>query len=350
MNAFQSELIPFRSSKLLGERLRFERCTWVSFSPDALYRVLTEDPISRVVEENSYSAYRALLAWDRSETSGSRMQQKTRADLEELFEPARTRGGVKFTIDYLDAMPVGLGLPWRLTRMSYWRLASRFQRRLLTRLAYYERAAAKLDRIEMARRADAVPALLRQGILYWHNTTLGMTGHAAMLLDATLHHLAWIDEEWGTTHGYPAANALVSLANPKRRVMRHWFDILQKSTRSTNLLELHQLLLRRGARIHGNAITHGRLKKWASSSDLLPFESARVLLTACFGEAASERPETRLLWAAKLLTFLTEMVRGFSAEPVAPLVAQRFLHERLLQIQEELRATKGASAKSLFFL
>lgn len=350
-NPFQSELAPVRPSSLLGDRLRFERCTWVSFSPDALFRVIAESTFNRLLEENSYKGYRALLAWAHSVESGSQMQQGTRKNLDELFAIVTSRGGVKVTAEDFRRMTPGLSMPWRLTRFSFWRGSTRLGRRLLTRLAYYERAAVRLNRIPPSRRADMVPTLVREGHKYWYETGLGMTPESIFLLDSTLHHLAWLDAEFSRGSACTAAGAVIALADPEKRVMRHWFDLLLKSKKEcSDLFDLHELVDRRGGRIRGEIITHGRIKKWASSSCIFPYKSAKVILTACYGENLSGHPEVGLLWCAKVLTFLTEMVRSFSAQPVAPLVAQGHMHARLLQIREELRATKGANPKELFFL
>ncbi|WP_137917090.1 hypothetical protein [Hydrogenophaga sp. 2FB] len=322
----------------------------MSFEPDALLRVIMEIPFARIMEDLNYEGYLAIVAWGRSVDTGSQMQQGTREELDEVFMPVKSRGGVKRTPDDLRLLPPGLSKPWRLTRFSYWGSSGRTGRRLLTRLAYFERMADRFARLPQSRKEELAPEIASGTDRYWKGTGLGLVPGAILLLDATLNHLAWLDDEFSRSPAYVEAGAVIALADPRKRSMRNWFNLLLKSVKCANLLELHALVDRRGGRIRDEIITHGRLKKWASSSTVFPFESAKVVLTACYGDDPGSHPEVGLLWCAKVLTFLTEMVMGFSAGPVAPLVAQGHIHVRLQHLREELRATKGARPEELFFL
>lgn len=346
---FQVELHPFRESELLGKRVRFERSTALGFSPDTILRVITEKPFLSHLEVHEYRYFRALKALALSIHNGSRLQKQTRADLKDMMQSARTAGGTPVTIDDLDGIPKNLSAPWRVVRRAFFGANERIGRRLLARLAYYDRLTVEFTRSRhMPERMERLKPRLAPSLQYWHSLGLEMSWEVVAVLDATLQHLCWLDLELRSHDERRSGSAAMRLTEPSRRPIRHWFDGLLQSLGLTDLPELHQFLARRNAIRYDNVISHDLLKKWASSQRTIPYSGAKTLLTACFGDKAGKSVEAMDLWNAKMFVFLTETICCFSKEPIEPLVAQSHIHERLKLLESDFLATKGNLPTQLF--
>lgn len=346
---FEIELHPFRKSKLLGKKLRFERSSVLGFSPDTILRVITEKPFSSHLEVLDYGFFRALKALDLSIKSGAKLQKSTRTTLKDKMEALRTVGGTPMTINNIDEIPKNLAAPWRIVRRAFFSNCGRTGQRLLARLAYYDRLTVELNRSKhMLGRMERIQHFLNPSLNYWNSLSLGMHYEVIAVLDSTLQHLCWLDIELRSRNERSSVSAALQLTEPSRRPIRHWFDALLKSQKLNNLLELHSLLVRQDGIHHNNVISHDLLKKWASSQRTIPYASAKKLLTACFGDKAGSSVEAMNLWNAKLFVFLTEMICCFSKDPIDPLVAQSHIHERLKLLELGFLAPKENTNTLLF--
>ncbi len=266
------------------------------------------------------------------------MQKGTRQDLEQAF---RRSGGDKpwraMTPEELQFLPNSLSTPWRLLFRTLRRSFSRLERRLLVRLALYDRIAHQIasapdesERLRRQRRA------FQPSVQYWSQTEFQMPWEALTVLDTTLEHLAWLENQLPLEGKKIWTNDTVTaLLHPKRRPMRHWFDSLLEQTATRDLAELHRLLLRRGVLSRGKVISHDLLKKWASTQELMPHHAVVAVLEGCNQKVDGDKEHLRL-WIARLLTFLCELVGAFSAKPIEQAAAQKSVYDRLLQLRNGL--------------
>lgn len=345
--SFAFVMAPVRESQLLGKRIQFERSTALGFSPDTLLRVMAGRSLSSMLEKSAYKYSLALKALGRAEEAGAKMHSATRRDLDEVLGSIEV-GGAPLTLDGMKRLPNSLGGPWRMLRITFAKDWTRTGQQLFTRLAYYDRIADQIGKVRDPARSTA----LRQRFFlpsakFWHECETPLAWEMALCIDATLHHLVWLDRVLGTKKPKYKAGTLLALSNPEARPMRHWFAGILRRTRCSNLPELHEYLLARGAARHGRAISHDLLKKWSSSQQLIPHAASKALLQACAAEAADD-PEWTLLWQAKLMTFLIECVVCFTPEEVEPLVAQRCIFQRLESLQEMFQANQRLCGDNLF--
>lgn len=346
---FQFELIPLRQSRLLGERLKFERSTALGLSPDTVLRALIGKSFQQLLEEVSYRHFRAQVALARAETTGSQLQAATLADVQEMVGNL-ARAGQSFDLNALQALPESLRSPYRLLRRACSPTFTRTGKRVLTRLAYYDRVAHQITlTVDAERSAGFRRRIFGPSLVYWHETGLGMRYETMLVLDAALQHLAWLNLEIQADCPAWETETLLALAEPSARPMRHWFDMLLRRAKCDDLAGLENLLAKRGTLRSGRPITHDRLRKWASTQALLPLAVVRVLLETCVPDA-TRSPEAFALWGAKLLTFLVEVIRCFTPKEVEPLAAQAHVHERLKSLQAELLAAKGTRSARLFLV
>lgn len=349
LNVFEVELVPIRPSKLLGKKIRFERASALNFSPDTILRVVTEKPLSSHISALNYSAYLAMVALDRSDRTGSKLQAKTHGDIVKILGEAQTPDGLPVTVERLKEMTGNRAAPWRVVRFAFTRALDRTGRRLLARLAYYDRLTTEFTRIRhLPEQVERIKQIVTPSIRYWNDLKLGMRWEVIAVLDAALQHLTWLDLEHRTNEPSRQGSAVLRLTAPTRRPMRHWFDQLLQTMGCSDLKGLHQELVRRRAIRHGNVVSHDLLKKWASSQRTLPFAAAKVLLLACFSEKAGKSVDAIDLWFAKLLMFLIEVICCFAKEPIEPLAAQAHIHLRLKHLEKEFQAAKGKPGTRLF--
>ena len=346
---FEVELYPFRKSKLLGKKLRFERSSALGFSPDTIFRVITEKPFSSHMEVLDYGSFRALKALDLSIKTGTKLQEQTRSNLKNMMQSARTAGGFPVTLDDLNGISKNLSAPWRIVRRAFFGASERTGQRLLARLAYYDRLTVEFNRSRhMPERMERLKPRFAPSLEYWGSLGLGMRWEVIAVLDSTLQHLSWLDLELRSRNERRSDSAVLRLTEPSKRPIRHWFDALLRSQGISDLLEFHKFLVRRNAIRHDEVISHDLLKKWASSQRTIPYAGAKTLLTACFGDKAGKSIEAMDLWNAKLFVFLIETILCFSKDPVEPLVAQFHIHERLKLLELGFMAPKGDVTTPLF--
>jgi hypothetical protein len=349
--SFTSVLSPMRSSELLGKKVSFERSTALGFSPSTLMHAVSGIALSRGLELWDYDAHLAMAALKRSVEKGTKMRQSTLDDLHMALKE-RVEGGQSFTLEEIDQLPNSLATHWRILSRINRRGLGGVKRRLLVRLAFYDRVAHQIDRVterekgEQARRRIFGPSLL-----FWAEQGFGLQDWATLVLDATLHHLAWLETQRDTPSGAVfAAGSVLRLASPPKRPMRHWFDVILKTTKCLDLKELHFYLLSRGA-THSSknkAISHDLLRTWASTEGLVPDSAARALLKSFPEQSAiSAYAQFRM---ARLLTFLTEFVVMFSAKPLASLDVQGALHERLKSLVDALQSRGEGKGTDLFIV
>lgn len=346
---FATELLPVRKSKLLGQKVKFERSSLLGFSPDTILRVLTEKPFFSHLEELDYGQYRALKALDRSLQKGSKLQKQTGSDLTSMMKSVQTLGGAPLTWKDIENIPDNLSAPWRIVRRAFFGATGRTGQRLLARLAYYDRLTIEINRNRnISERMQRVRQRFTSSIQYWHSQNLQMNPEVIAVLDSMLQHLCWLDLELRALDTRRITSATQGLTAPLKRPIRHWFDSLLKELGLRDLLALHQLLTRRGVLRHDNVISHDLLKKWASCQRTVPYSAAKTLLVGCFGERAPTSVVTTDLWIAKLLVFLTETICCFTAKPIEPLEAQSYIHERLKLLEIEFLESRGDTSTSLF--
>lgn len=346
-DSFAFQLRPVRESKLLGKRVRFERSTALGFAPDTLLRVMTGRGLSGFIEEHAYKYSLALRALCRSEEAGTKMHKASRRDLEDVFKSVQI-GGRHLTVEDMRHMPNSLVGPWRILRLTFAKDWNRTGKRLFTRLAYYDRIADQIGRVsDPARSAALRLRFFLPSAKFWHECQTPVRWEIALCIDATLHHLVWIDQMLAAEKPSYEPGTLLALSSPKARPMRHWFDRVLVKARCNGLQDFHQYLLSLGASRHGRSISHDLLKKWASSQQLIPHAAAEELLDVC-NLARPDGLEWTRLWQAKLLTFLVECIVCFTPKEVEPLAAQSCIHQRLKSLQEMHETNQRLCGHSLF--
>lgn len=349
INGFVSELVPKRPSKLLGKKIRFYRSSALSFTPDTFTRVIAETSFTALLAGLDYDRYLALKALDRVERTGSKLQLKTRQQLQKMFAGARTSGGSEISLERLRGLPSGLSTPWRVLRWTFVAGIDRTQRRLFTRFAYYERLTVEFTRSRhLPAREERLRPLLEPSLKYWLGSGLSLHWEAIAVLDATLQHLVWLDRRYLREKPDRESSALLRLTYAGKRPMRHWFDQLLFSTGCVDLVDLHQMLVRKGAIRHRDVISHDLLKKWASTQRTLPYDAAEALLTGCFGAGAGNTRDADDLWFAKLLVFLAEFIYCLASEQVLISEAQSHIHRRIYLLHDEFEASEGTQNTKLF--
>lgn len=345
--SFQWVLSPYRPSKLLGKRLRFERSTALGFSPDTFLRVLSAAGVDGFVREHDYNSWLALRAHGRSITSGTKPRRSTLAALD-WSARRHTRGKQPRSITELEAWPNNLSTPWRLLNMSRPFGSGRYVwKQLLARFAFYDRVACQLGKITDPSRAMAARRqLFEPSALYWMHTPMKVEPWAALCIDATLHHIAWLDSCLASRSSRETSCHLIGLASPPQKPMRHWFKAMLRASGCRNLLELEQLLLRRNVTYLDRGIDHSLLKKWSSSQVLLPRRAESALLQAA-APGAHESLRLQVL-VAQVLTFLAEAVRCFGQTSESFEVCQMHMFRRLTQLRSEFKSGHGPYGTSLF--
>jgi hypothetical protein len=209
------------------------------------------------------------------------MQRRTRQDLARAMAPAEHPAALSPQV--LFALPEHLANPWRLLFRGLRRQLHRVDRRLLVRLALAERITHLIsstpDPEENARRRSLV---FLPSLEYWSSLGIKLPWQAILPLDSALHHLAWLDAEFSATRGSARQDAAVlSLSSPDKPALRRWFDGILLLTGCDDLVEFERYLAARGIQSRGDALQHGRLKKWASSVELMPNQQAVTILSGC---------------------------------------------------------------------
>lgn len=341
-NEFQFELQPNRPSVLFGKRLTFQRSTALNFHPDTLLRACTGRGLIRHIEQgNSYKYYRALLAFVRSIENGSTMQKRSREDAVTASKSQRFRGR-EATPEDLVEMQGGLAAPWRmLWRSAHSGEPDAIVKRLIARFAAYDRGA---HQITLAKDEAKNIRLRRQWMgdaaNYWDASGLRVSPWAAIALDSTLQHLAWLDTQDIPAFRPAVSQSVLSMSKPSKAPLRHWFDELLRQTRYDDLNELAKFLELQSQRGTAPEISAQLLRHWASTQFLISIESATELLGALSPKVSPERELYRLM-LARLLTFLVDVILCFSEKPVTEESARTAIHNRLLQLDARTRAAKG---------
>lgn len=327
-------LTPIRPLRLFGKRMAMRRGTALSFCPTTVFHAATGLSWMRELEKRDIRTYRALLALQRSEQEGSRMQRATRHDLARAMAPADTPHGL--TPEELFALPEHLANPWRLLFRGIRHQLHRLDRRLLTRLALAERTTHLIssadDPEENARRRRLV---FLPSLEHWSNVAVKLPWQAILPLDSALHHLAWLDAEIAASNeSWRRSDAVLSLSDPAKPAMRRWFDGLLHRTGCDDLAQFEKYLAARGVQTRGDILQHGRLKKWASATELMPNQQAVAILSGC-GPQVDEGLELRRFWCARLLIFLGEVVYSFAeSAPTEDQDIREALHNRLVRLRE----------------
>lgn len=267
------------------------------------------------------------------------MQRDTRRDLEHAFQLSNEKTARGLTPEQLQYLPNSLSTPWRLLFRSLRKSLSQIERRLLVRLALYDRIAHQIassindeERLRRQRRA------FLPSIQYWTETGFQMPWEVLVVLDATLEHLAWLEAQLPMKNKKLWSNhGVTELIQPPTSPMRHWFDGILAQTEQPDLAELHRFLFRRGVVSRGKVISHDLLKKWASTQDLMPHHAVVAVLEGC-NQKVDVRKEHLRLWIARLLTFLCEQVSAFSSKPIKQAAAQKAVYDRLVELRSGLGA------------
>lgn len=338
--SFEFELTPCRSSELFGSRMKFLRSTAFNFHPDTLLRACTGYGLQSHLEESpQYKTFLSLKAFARSVETGSKMQRQSKLDAETGMATVRYKGREARPQDLVD-MPESHAAPWR----QIWRgmrhpdIDVRI-RRLFARFAAFDRAAHQISR---QLDPEAHVALRRRHmedtIRFWSSSGFAINPWAAVALDATLQHLAWLDSHEVLELRLASFQGALPLAEDSRSPMRHWFDELLSTANFEDLTSMAKYLEVQSERGVSPKITAQALRNWASSQFLMSLESGRDLLQALVPKIQPDREYYRLTMA-RLLVFLVEVARCFSKEPVAEEAARVVIYSRLRELELRARAT-----------
>jgi hypothetical protein len=300
-----------------------------------------------MIQANFYECDLALIALGRSEEMGAKLHKSTLNNLEKVLGRYKLNGK-PLTLNMLSAMPDSLTGSWRVLWRSIKSNIHPVYRRLFARLAYYDRIAAQIDRINtVQKRISSARQFFQPSLQYWRNKNLSLSSDAVLLLDTALHHVAWLDKELSLKNSSVTLRMVLNLSEPSKRPMRHWFDRILNHAGCDNLLELHQHLTSHGATRLGRNISHDLLRKWCSTQQLMPNAGLQEILKACKADG-EDSLDPLMFWVAKLLTFLIEFLVCFTPESIDSKVAQTHIYERLKALRAEFDATQESTCKNLF--
>lgn len=346
--AGQLILGPRRPSRLFGKRFEFETSSLFGFSPNTFMRVVFQTDCEGFLRETGYEQWLALKSLGRSLESGSKMH---RSSIDALRwtgpnpEPPFIRHSAHFS---QDTLPPSTTTPWRILRQVIRSTEHEVIRRVLVRLAFYDRLGSHC--LKLATESPDAPIgrlIVKHGLLHWQQAFPGIHPRAALCIEATLHHLAWFEAELERTAGARKPISVLEYVTPPTRPMRAWFNQLLEATKCENLVDLHHLLLKRDVRHLDRPISHDLLKKWSSSQVLIPKSAVNALLSLL--DTDDKRDFHRLgLVIAKTLTLLVEAARCFSGADVTTAAAQRHLFDRLTQLKQEFGCRTSPYGSRLF--
>lgn len=329
-------LMPVREMQIFGERTLLERSSVLGFSPQTLLMVVSNLSWQQLIETGVPREHGAMVAWVNSVEKGSRMQRRTWETLNAAFLSAGNADfGRPITPDELRTLKGARATPWRMLFRQLHRQRGPLARALLTRLAMYDRFATNLVVLngDVERRQQNL-RLVAGCVKYWKHAGFDLPSQASMVLDATLHHLAWLDTHLKATRKVAwEANPVTSLSDPTKEPMRHWFDGLLMQTKCGDLVDLYKYLGAQGVTSKDNVISHDLLKKWASTQELMPHHAVLAVLGGCELKV-DRRHEHYRLWVARLLTFLGCFIAAFNSEAVTYQVAREAVHTRLLVLRD----------------
>lgn len=346
---FQPELVPMRPFKTFPSSAALVRSTAFGLHPDTWIRAGIGLGFEQLIEEWDYKAYLALQALKRKEETGSTLQQGTRDTLNQLMagywpgnraisairaESTESHSVGSEPVGYgaLNEGPNALHNPWRMLMRSFGRGLEPTPRRLLVRLAAYDRFAHQFDRAPSSRTKDTLIRRYFEGAAgFWDATGLRIEPWACIAIDSAIQHLSWLDQQ--PQPRLPGLQgSLSSLACHSKVPMRHWFDDLLRQLKLGDLQDLHLMLVRRRAlRYDTRAIAHSTLKKWASGAHLMPRGAVPVLLKACEPHVHHDAEAWRYVYA-RVLTYLTEALCAFARSPIEAVDARKALQARLGQL------------------
>lgn len=333
---FDFTLHPGRPLLHFGQRLTVGLSTAVSFDPDTVVKAASGRSLAYLLKQMDYAGYLALQAWVRSMEQGSAMQRATRDALAKVMAPVEDINR-SLTPEELTSLPNALTGYWRSLFRTFRRGAGPTWRGILVRLAARDRQLHALNHMGAEDQAVLRAKLFYPSLQHWGSTALfGESFRPMLVLDATLEHLAWADQQLSRS-GQAALriNPIVGLVRPGKVPMRHWFDRILELTGTPNLAVLCDLLAERADTASPRIFTHLELKQWATGSKRLAPGPAYRLLEACRPEVDLHRERVQL-WAASLLTFLVSFVQAFATEAVTKAVAQAAIYERLVALRSSI--------------
>lgn len=323
--SFDEVLRPIRSLSHFGSRLELRRCTSFQFMPDVLVHVATGLSLARELQRKDYTVYRALVAADRASRTATSLRTATMAILKPIFDEVFRVGP---SLESLMQTPPWQRPPYRMLFRGRHRLR-KLDRRVLVRTAAEMRLAFSLDRdLGQAGHAQRYADVVGASVAYWHAV---VGSDAGIHIDRFLMHVAWIDHDLSRL-GEPGCkgSTLVSLAAPAHRPMRNWFDGLLEQTRCKDLVDLEQLLYRRGV-----SAPHQSLKHWASTTQPLRHHRAMDLVRGCRPHVNYEQ-ERRRYWCARLLTFVQDLACAMLDSAPAEQHVRHLVHRRLIALRTRL--------------
>ena len=179
------------------------------------------------------------------------------------------------------------------------------------------------------------------------NPKLAMQALAA--IEVPLMALARLEYEGAEADAGPGIeiqSSILRLLEPDARPIGHLVSDVCSLAGCRNLGELSTALLRSGATYRAGAVSHERLKKWARSKEVAMPPGAVGAVLMAVPSSTSRDMLTNRFGAARLLTFLCDLVRSstIGAAPTWPeaqsQIRSRFAHA--FQNQAALRSSRSA--------
>ena len=145
----------------------------------------------------------------------------------------------------------------------------------------------------------------------WHALNAQLDKRAVFPVDSALEVMARLELQFAQEAHVDAglqSRLSTMVLQPKRRPIGHWFSHVVESANVQSLAGLSQTLLRKGTLHLERPISHSRIKQWSSSTTVaIPVAAAHAVLKAVPIEAERRRLEA-LLYAARFLTFVVDVV------------------------------------------
>lgn len=196
---------------------------------------------------------------------------------------------------------------------------------------------------EPAKAEAYVAALFQPDIEVWVDLNPTLLPKLYVLVEVALKATAWLECRLPQPPGGPdtQVSCLDGLLRPGSRPMAHWLQEVLQASRCRNLAQLANKLQWR-SKYRGRALTHDRLRKWAScQAVLMPHAAVYPTLAAVSNKRLAEVLHARF-FAARLFTFLCAVLRAGTVgeqrrwDDVQQHLRSRYAHAYRLQVAQQV--------------
>lgn len=300
--------------ELFGKSFRVHISTHFTFNPDTLSRAVMDVSLDAGMRKWAQESHQLLRKMAYVAAGKHTPSETTKRLIAKHFEPAVPGSVMRQALDGYDV---------RLAPRSDWDTVlqglQRSQDQALKDLcrclsacdahALHVRALAFTGRPEAAR--AHVDALFRADTEAWVDLHPSLVPILYVLVEVALKAVAWLECRLPQPAAGPSQRPswLEGLLEPGSRPMGHWLSQVCEASGRRNLGQLGKKLEWR-EKYRGKAISHDRLRKWASSKTVLMPQAAMWPVLSAVSDARSVEVLHGQFLAARLFTFLCALLRA----------------------------------------